>query len=136
MKLLVLTSAPISAPQLREALPAGVETDGLEVMVVAPALQENPIKFWFSDADEAIARAEEVRAKTVEELGEGGIQAVGDTGESDPMLAIEDALNTFPAERILVFTGEDAYRSELDAEEVRERFGVPIDRAGGPSGSS
>ncbi len=87
------------------ALPAGVDADDLEVMVVAPALQENPIKFWFSDADEAIARAEEVRRESIEKLGAGGIQATGDTGESDPMLAIQDALNTFPADRILLFTG-------------------------------
>jgi hypothetical protein len=29
---------------------------------------------------------------------------VGDTGESDPLLAIEDALRTFPADQIVLFT--------------------------------
>jgi hypothetical protein len=130
MKLLVLTSQPITADRLRQALPAGVDRHDLEVMVVAPALQSNPIKFWLSDADEAIARAEEVRRESVEELGAGGIQATGDTGESDPMLAIQDALNTFPADRILLYSGGDAYREELDDEEIRARFGVPAERVG------
>lgn len=129
MRLLVLTSEPITAQRLRDALPSGADPNDLEVMVVAPALQSNPIKFWMSDADEAIARAEEVERESVEDLGGAGIRATGDTGESDPMLAIQDALNTFPAERILLFTGGEGYREDLDDAEITERFGVPIDRA-------
>ena len=132
MKLLVVTSEPVSAQQLRDAVPGDVDTDDLEVMVVAPALQESTIKFWISDADEAIARAEEVRRESVEKLGGAGIQATGDTGESDPMLAIQDALNTFPADRILLFTGgeDGAYREDVDPGEITEQFGVPADRVG------
>jgi hypothetical protein len=131
MKLLVVTSEPVTAQQLRDALTSDVDTDDLEVMVVAPALQGNPIKFWFSDVDDAIARAEQVRRESIEDLGGAGIQATGDTGESDPMLAIQDALNTFPAERILLFThGDDAaYREDVDPAQITERFGVPVDTA-------
>jgi hypothetical protein len=70
-----------------------------------------------------------VERESVEELGGAGIRATGDTGESDPMLAIQDALNTFPADRVLLFTGGDSYREDLDADEINERFGVPVDRA-------
>jgi hypothetical protein len=131
MKLLVVTRDPVTAQQLRDALPADVDTDDLEVMVVAPALQGSPVKFWFSDVDDAIERAESVRRESIEDLSEAGIQATGDTGESDPMLAIQDALNTFPADRILLFTGgeDGAYREDLDDAEITERFGVPVDRA-------
>jgi hypothetical protein len=132
MKLLVLTSEPIAADQLRQALPAGVEVDQAEVMVVAPALQQSGFRFWMSDADEAIARAEEVRAKTVEQLGAEGVPATGDTGESDPLQAIQDALQSFPADRIVVFThrGEDQlYGEDVDPAEIEERFGVPVQRA-------
>jgi hypothetical protein len=132
MKLLVVTSEPISAQQLRDALPQDIDAERSEVMVVAPALQENPLKFWFSDADEAIAHAERVRQESVERLGAEGVGASGDTGESDPVAAIEDALQTFPADRIVVFThGEDRqrYREDVDEEEIRNRFRLPIDRA-------
>jgi hypothetical protein len=129
MKLLVVTSEPITAQQLRGALPAQVNPDDLEVMVVAPALQRSPMKFWMSDADDAIARAEEVERESVEELGGAGIRATGDTGESDPMLAIQDALNTFPAERILLFAGGEGYREDIEEADITERFGVPVDRA-------
>ena len=64
MKVLVLTSEPITAQQLRDALSSDVDPSKAEVMVVAPALQESGLKFWLSDADDAIARADEVRART------------------------------------------------------------------------
>src|SRR5436305_1370124 len=132
MKVLVLTSEPISAEQLRDALASGSETADAEVMVVAPALAESPMKFWMSDADDAIARAEQVRRESVERLGEAGVSAVGDTGEADPYTAIEDALGTFQADRIVLFThsGQDQrYREDLDDREIAERFGLPVDRA-------
>ena len=103
MKLLVVTSEPISGQQLRDAVATDIDPADSEVMVVAPALQKNPIKFWLSDADDAIARAEEVRRKSIERLGESGVAATGDTGESDPFAAIYDALQTFDADRIVLF---------------------------------
>ena len=102
-------------------------------MVLAPALAESPMKFWFSDVDAAIERAERVRAESVRDLRESGVTAVGETGESDPMQAIEDALQTFAADRIVLFThaGEDArqHREDVDEAEMRERFGLPADHA-------
>ena len=101
-------------------------------MVVAPALQESGFKFWLSDADDAIARADAVRRESVERLGNAGVPASGDTGESDPETAIEDALKTFDADRIVLFThqGEDQrYREDLDRDELAERFGRPVDHA-------
>ena len=132
MKLLVLTSEPITAEALRSALPSEVDPADSEVMVVAPAVQEQGLRFWMSDADEAIADADKVRRETVERLGQEGIAASGDTGESDPMLAIQDALTTFDADRIVVFThpvSEEGYREDLDLDEISERFGKPVDRA-------
>ena len=132
MKLLVLTSEPITGQQLRNALGTDADPADAEVMVVAPAFAESALKFWMSDADEAITKAEQVRRDSVRELDEAGIPAAGDTGEADPHTAIEDALKTFDADRIVVFTreGEDQrYREDLDRDELAERFGRPVDHA-------
>jgi hypothetical protein len=132
MKVLVLTSEPISAAQLRDALGSDGDPAEAEVMVVAPALADNALKFWMSDADEAIARAEEVRRASVARLGADGVSASGDTGEADPYTAIEDALKTFEAERIVLFThqgSEQRYREDLDDREIAERTGLPVDHA-------
>ena len=132
MKVLVLTSEPITADQLRHALGVDIDPSDAEVMIVAPALAESPIKFWMSDADDAIAKAEEVWRASVEKLGEQGVPASGDTGEADPYTAIEDALKTFDADRVVLFThaGErQRYREDLDDSEIAERFGRPVDHA-------
>ena len=131
MKLLILTSEPITADQLQSALARDLDPNDTEVMVVAPALQESPLKFWFSDADEAIERASRVSSETVKGLDAAGVPATGDTGESDPLQAIEDALATFPADRIVVFTHANGqhYREDVDADEIRDRFGIPVEQA-------
>ena len=132
MKVLVLTTEPISAQQLRDALGDGGEPADAEVMVVAPALAGSAVKFWMSDADAAIERADRVRRESVERLGEEGVSASGDTGEADPYEAIEDALQTFDADRIVLFTHEgkdQRYREDLDDREIAERFGRPVDHA-------
>ena len=132
MKLLVLTSEPVSARQLRAAVGHDVGPGEVEVMVVAPALQKSAFRFWLSDADEAIAKADAVRRQTVEQLDHEGVAASGDTGESDPEKAIEDAMQTYPAERIVIFTHPDAerrYREDVDIDAIRRRFGVQVEQA-------
>jgi hypothetical protein len=131
MKLLVLTSAPITSEHIRRALPDGVEPSDGEVLVVAPAIQGSPLRFWASDADEAIERADQAQAETVRSLEADGASASGDTGESDPETAVQDALQTFPADRIVVFahTGEESgYREDVDPAVLEERFGLPVER--------
>lgn len=132
MKLMVLTTEPISAGQLRDALPDGVEPQDAEVMVVAPALHTSALRFWFSDADEAISRAHAVGRESLERLHDAGVSATADTGEGDLVEAAQDALQTFPADRIVLFShppGEQRYREDIDARELTERFGLPVDSA-------
>jgi nucleotide-binding universal stress UspA family protein len=136
MKLLVLTSEPIIAESLRDVL--GPEARDAEVMVVAPALHSSRLRFWLSDADEAIAKADAVWRETVENLSDAGVPAAGDTGESDPLEAVEDALREFDADKIVVFThpeGMQRYREEADEQELERRFGRPVERALVPSSS-
>jgi hypothetical protein len=129
VRVLVLTSEPISADALREAIGAE-EADRAEVMIVSPATHRSKLRFWLSDADDAIKRAEDVQEETVERLDEEGIDAAGDTGESDPLLALEDTLATFDADRVIVFrhpAGDRDYREEGWLEGMRERLDVPIE---------
>jgi hypothetical protein len=130
MKVLVLASEPISADRLRAAL--GVATGDAEIMVVAPALHRSALRFWLSDADEAIRRAELVQRETVGNLDDAGFDAHGDTGEGDPVKAVEDVLVTFPAERIVLFSrpvSERRYDEGVDADALQQRFGLPVQRA-------
>ena len=128
MKLLVVTPEPVDAKLLRETL--GEDVRGAEVLVISPATNQSKIAFWVSDSDEAIAEAETAQQETVERLEEAGVDAAGDTGESEPGVAIQDALATFPADRIVVFSHPDLdYRETEGLADAEERFGVPVTHA-------
>jgi hypothetical protein len=132
MKVLVLASEPISADELRAALgpPGESSLEDTEVRIVAPALHASALQFWISDADEAISKADAVWRTSVANLGAAGVDAQGDTGESDPMMAVEDALANFDAGRIVVFThpeSEQRYREDIDEAELEERLGRPVE---------
>jgi nucleotide-binding universal stress UspA family protein len=130
VKLLVVTPEPVDANALRTAL--GAEVEGAEVLVVSPAGNRSSVAFWVSDSDEAIAQAEAAQEETVERLEEDGVDAVGDTGEGEPAVAIQDALATFKADRILVFShpeGDRDYREDDGLAGAEERFGIPVTHA-------
>ena len=130
MKLLVLTPEPVDANALRTAL--GDDVEGAEVLVISPAGNRSKVAFWVSDSDDAIAEAEAAQEETVERLEEEGVDAAGDTGESEPAVAIEDALATFKADRIVVFShpeGDRDYREDDGLARAQERFGVPVEHA-------
>jgi len=131
MKLLVLTPEPIDAALLRSAVGEDL-TDGSEVLVVSPATNQSKLAFWVSDPDDAIREAETAQVDTVERLEEEGIDAVGTTGESEPALAMRDALATFPADRVVVFShpeGDRDYREDDGLAEAQRELGVPITHA-------
>ena len=129
MKLLVVTPEPVDANLLRMTL--GEEVEGAEVLVVSPATTQSKLAFWVSDTDEAIHEAEVAQEETVERLEEAGVDAAGDTGESEPAVAIQDALATFPADRIVIFShaGKKDYREDEGLADAEERFGVPVTHA-------
>ncbi len=125
-KILAVVSEPISGEVLRSAI--GGDPGDAEVLVVAPALNSR-FRFWMSDDDEAIARAVAVQEETVERLDEEGIDAAGDTGEADPLLALNDALQTFEADEIVLFTHEGGKRNWLEeglVDKAKERFDAPV----------
>jgi hypothetical protein len=127
VKVLLLTPEPIDDQLLRSTL--GDELEGAEVLVVSPATNESKLAFWVSDPDEAIAEAQRAEEETVERLEEAGIDAAGTVGESEPAVALQDALATFAAERIVVVThpeGERDYREDSGLAEAAERAGVPV----------
>jgi hypothetical protein len=121
-RILALVSEPVSGEALKRAVGPD-QAEAAEVLVVAPALNTRT-RYLFSDSDPAIERAEAVEQETVERMAEDGIDAAGDTGESDPLLALHDALQTFEADQIVLFThpGEEGL-----VDEARERFDRPVE---------
>jgi hypothetical protein len=128
MKLLVIASEPITADHLREAVGSDA-TDDAEVLVIAPALHRSALRFWLSDADQAIARAQAGQRESVDQFESEGVTATGDTGDPEPLAAITDTLHGFPADRIALFihrAADQSYREDISAGEITERFSLPV----------
>jgi len=116
-------SAVISGALKRRA-PAG----GMEVLVVAPALNSR-LQHWASDHDRARHAADERLARSLDRLQEHGIDAQGWVGDADPMLAIEDALRFFGPDEIVISTHPERRSNWLARDVVgraRATFGLPV----------
>jgi hypothetical protein len=118
MNVLVLAASPVDAGLLRREL--GDEAEGAQVLVVSPAVNSSPLAFWMSDSDEAIADAQERLDETLGRLRSAGVRARGTTGDSEGLVALEDALASFPADRVVVVDDPEV------AEEAAERLDVPV----------
>ena len=137
----------MKAPTLREAdaVPTGstnvlvvalgvapIEAPNGNVLVVAPALN-SWLRRWASDDSRARCLAEARMRAYLEQLEPRGVHAEGRVGDSDPLLAIADALTTFPADEILIVADDRAVpRAEELALRARARFSLPTSRAREP----
>ena len=127
-KILALVSEAVSADALRTAV--GDDASDAEVLVVAPALGSRT-RFLLADPDPAINRAEQVQEETVERLTEDGVDAAAGTpGEQDPLLALQDAMATYAADEIVLFThagGDQNWLEDGLVDQAQERFaGTPV----------
>ena len=126
--LLIVTTAPVEGGRLREHVREHIGSGDARVRVVAPASKVSPLKWLYSDEDEARAEAEEMAVEATEAVSEVA-PAEPEVGDTDPVLAIQDALATFPADEILIVRspGSEATWLEKDAaSEALERFGLPV----------
>jgi len=127
--LLVVASAPDPSDELLERLRnvAGDEEVEVEVEIVVPVTDLSALE-WLSDdeeraLDEAWRRAEEARnasqaAKVVD----------AHVGDPDPVTAVGDALQTFPADELIVVTRPKDAATWLEKRAILdlERFGLPV----------
>jgi hypothetical protein len=130
VNLLVVTPEPVSPEMLRSVL--GEDVSGASVLVLSPATNQSAVAFWVSDPDEAIAEAQVASDETVERLEEAGVDAVPKVGESDPVQAIDDALATFAADRLVIFShpeGDRDYREDQALAEAESRWNLPVTHA-------
>lgn len=128
-RLLVVTSAAIEGPELRREVEGHVDGREAEVHVVAPALADSRFHHAMGDVDEPIEEATELLERSLEELRGAGLEVSGFVGDSDPLIAIEDALQVFDADEILLLTHDEEEGRWLEAdafERARAKFQRPI----------
>lgn len=100
-RVLAIVTEPLSGSEPIEELRRGA--DGAQVRVVVPAVEETAFRHLMGDVDEPTHRAEEVLTASLATLRRQGIEASGSVGDSDPVLAAQDALREQPADEVLIF---------------------------------
>lgn len=128
-RLLVIANETVQGAALLKEIGDRCRDRRCEVMVVTPALASSRASHWASDIDEAIELARQRMELSLIELARLGLKASGEIGDSDPNMAIEDALRVFPADEIVISTHPPDRSRWLEhgvVDKARERIDLPI----------
>lgn len=101
-----------------------------EILVTVPALPGSRLDYWTSATDEAVEAARERLAASVASIEQLGVKVRGEVGDSDPGVAIEDALREFPADELIISTLPADRSKWLErgvVERARERIDLPVE---------
>lgn len=101
-RVLVVALEPLGARALDLLRPESAAPPA-QVLVVHPA-PVSGIHHWTSDVDAARAAAERDLGESLALLREAGIPARGEVGDESTLQALEDALRTFAADEILLWS--------------------------------
>jgi hypothetical protein len=86
-----------------EQLQSNADGNGVEVRVVVPAVEANPLEHTLGAVDEARKQAEERLERVLRHLQDGNVRVSGEVGDPDPVQAAQDALLKAPADEVLIF---------------------------------
>lgn len=127
-RVLVVANETVGGEELMSAISELAVSGRTEFLVVSPALNSR-LKTWTSDEDPARAQARERLDATLTRLSSVGIEARGEIGDVDPLVAIEDAVRLFHPDEIVLSTHPEGRSNWLErgvVGAVRERFDVPV----------
>jgi len=104
-------------------------SEQVELFVIAPALADTALEHEMAATDGPIKEASERLDSILAELKRVGIQAVGEVGDADPVVAIGDGLREFEADEIIIVghTDEDQTYGEKGLwKRVKNEFHQPV----------
>lgn len=124
--LLVVPTSNVGTDEIEATIGTEFGSD-IEVKVVAPASGLSRLDWLTNAEDDARDDARERAHEVADALPTDRVTATA--GDTDPLLAIEDALREFPADQIVMITRGSEDSSWLEngtADAARERFDVPV----------
>lgn len=128
-RLLVVASQSEIGGALRQEIDRRASGRAVEVRVVAPALASSGFAHAMGDVDDAIDDAKASLERSADQAEDAGYEVETRVGDSDPILAIQDALADFRADEILLVTrpSDEALWLEDDLfERAKTKFEPPI----------
>lgn len=119
---LVVAAGPVEEPEAVEAIARAVRApDGaVDVRVLAPA-SIGFLDRWASDVEAARRHAQERLVASVAALAVAGVDADARVGDEDLVQAVEDQLESYPADEVILVSGGEE-GAEAAAGELRSRL--------------
>jgi hypothetical protein len=127
LHVLIVVTCPVEEAATVAAIARETGIDGgsreANVLVLAPA-SIGFLDRWASDVEGSRRRAQETLVATVAALAKAGIVAEARVGDEDVLQAVEDQLQDYPADEVLLVSAgaEDAERSAHAATELESRL--------------
>lgn len=107
-RVLVVATDELAGPELIEEFRQRLKPPpAVEVKVIAPAVEKTVFRHALGDVDTATMEAGQRLETSLDELRRAGIPAQGEIGDSDPIIAAEDALRLFAADEVLIVAHAD-----------------------------
>ena len=125
-RILVIANRTCPCPTLAEEVARRASAAPTEVLVVAPALNSACAMSRYRRGPGARARAPR---SAITALRQRGVIVRGEIGDANPLLAIADALASFPADEIVITTlptGRSNWIERGLVEKATARFAIPI----------
>lgn len=128
-RMLVVANETVGGEALLDEIRGRCKDRDCEILVVTPALAGSRAEHWASDVDEALELARQRMELSLLAIGELGLKARGEIGDSDPNVAIENALGAFAADEIVISTHPPHRSRWLEhgvVERARDEIDLPI----------
>lgn len=107
-RVLVVATGALRGAGLVDELCGGRPPEQVEAVVVVPVVEQSAARRTAGELEPARERAGRRLEEGVSELRRRGVAASGRIGDTDPVLAVEDALREFPADQVLMLGEEGA----------------------------
>ena len=127
-RILVVANETVAGEELLSAISTLALSQQTQFRVVCPALNSR-LRTFTSDEDPAREAAQQRLDDTLARLASVGIDAHGEVGDGDPLVAIDDAVRTFDPNEIVISThplGKSNWLERGVVESVRARYDVTV----------
>jgi GABA permease len=127
-RVLVIANETVEGEELLSMISTLALSHKTQFRVVCPALNSR-LKTYTSDEDPAREAAQERLGDTLARLAAVGIDAHGEVGDGDPLVAVDDAVRTFGPNEIVISTHPPGRSNWLErgvVDSVRARYDVPV----------
>ena len=128
-RVIAIVTDELHGPEPLEQIQAHANGTGVEVRVVVPAVEANPLHHTLGDIDGPRKQAEERLERNLKALRQGDLEVSGEVGDPDPVQAAQDALLKAPADEVLIFEhaeGQEQWYENGLYERAQESIEPPL----------